>query len=99
MGREIQSRALEIRTVDKPGLDADECTLTLGDRDGRIRFLPKAATLGISLGWMGQGLSMLGEYAVDVVAVREPPASVVIRGQPTNMCASAKTQREVAGRM
>ncbi|RKT98686.1 late control protein [Burkholderia sp. Nafp2/4-1b] len=92
--RVIQDRVLEIRTVDKPGLDADECTLTLDDRDGRIRFPPKGATLKISLGWMGQGLSMLGEYAVDEVGVRGPPASVVIRGKPANMRASAKTQRE-----
>lgn len=89
----IQDRVLEIRSVDKPGLDADECTITLDDRDGRIAFPPKGATLKVSVGWEGQGLSMLGEYAVDDVGVRGPPASVVIRGNPANMRATSKTQR------
>lgn len=89
----IQDRVLEIRSVDKPGLDADECTITLDDRDGRIAFPPKGATLKVSVGWEGQGLSMLGEYAVDDVGVRGPPASVVIRGKPANMRATSKTQR------
>ncbi|WP_312847733.1 phage late control D family protein [Burkholderia gladioli] len=89
----IQDRVMEIRTVDKPGLDADECTITLDDRDGRIRFPPKGATVKVSLGWEGQGLSMLGEYAVDEVGLRGPPASVVFRGKPANMRATSKTQR------
>ncbi|EMN1928352.1 late control protein [Burkholderia ambifaria] len=89
----IQDRVLEIRAIDKPGLDADECTITLDDRDGRIDFPPKGATLKVSIGWEGQGLSMLGEYAVDEVGVRGPPASVVIRGKPANMRATSKTQR------
>ncbi|TET04914.1 late control protein, partial [Burkholderia cepacia] len=41
----IQDRVLEIRSMDKPGLDADECTITLDDRDGRVEFPPKGATL------------------------------------------------------
>ncbi len=89
----IQDRVMEIRTVDKPGLDADECTITLDDRDGRIRFPPKGATVKVSLGWEGQGLSMLGEYAVDEVGLRGPPASVVFLGKPANMRATSKTQR------
>ncbi|MDC6130513.1 late control protein, partial [Burkholderia gladioli] len=44
----IQDRVMEIRTVDKPGLDVDECTITLDDRDGRIRFPPKGATVKVS---------------------------------------------------
>ncbi|WP_336817560.1 contractile injection system protein, VgrG/Pvc8 family, partial [Burkholderia gladioli] len=63
------------------------------DRDGRIRFPPKGATVKVSLGWEGQGLSMLGEYAVDEVGLRGPPASVVFRGKPANMRATSKTQR------
>ncbi|WP_257835009.1 phage late control D family protein [Burkholderia glumae] len=89
----IQDRVLEIRAIDKPGLDTDECTITLDDRDGRIQFPPKGATLSVSIGWEGQGLSLLGVYAVDEVGVRGPPASVIIRGKPANMRATSKTQR------
>jgi phage protein D len=91
--RVIEDRVLCIRTVDKPGLEADECEIELDDRDGRIQFPPKGATLKISLGWSGKGLSFLGEYAVDEIALKGPPASVVIRGKPANMRASAKTHR------
>ena len=45
------------------------------------------------LGWEGQGLAMLGKYAIDEVGLRGPPASVVIRGKPANMRATSKTQR------
>ncbi|MDR6447702.1 phage protein D [Paraburkholderia terricola] len=91
--RVIQDRVLRIRTVDRPGLESDECEIELDDRDGRIQFPPKGATLRISLGWSGKGLSFLGEYAVDEVALKGPPASVVIRGKPANMRATAKTHR------
>jgi len=91
--RVIQDRVLRIHTVDKPGLDADECELELDDRDGKIEFPPKGATLKVSLGWGGQGLAFLGEYAIDEVSLKGPPASVLIRGRPANMRATAKTHR------
>lgn len=80
--RVIQDRVLQIQTTDKPGLEADECEIELDDRDGKVRFPPKGATLKISLGWEGQGLSMLGEYAVDEIVLRGPPATIIIRGRP-----------------
>lgn len=91
--RTIQDRVLEIRTVDKPGLESDECEITLDDRDGKIQFPPKGATLRVSLGWSGKGVSLLGEYAVDEITLKGPPALVVIRGKPANMRATAKTHR------
>ncbi|HEF5152712.1 pyocin R2_PP, tail formation [Burkholderia multivorans] len=91
--RVIQDRVLRIQTTDKPGLEADECEIELDDRDGKVRFPPKGATLKISLGWEGQGLSMLGEYAVDEIVLRGPPATIIIRGRPANMRATSKTQR------
>ncbi|ASL45139.1 hypothetical protein bAD24_I16820 [Burkholderia sp. AD24] len=91
--RVIQDRVLRIRTVDKPGLEADECEIELDDRDGRIEFPPKGATLRLSLGWEGSGLAFLGEYAVDEIALKGPPTSVIIRGKPANMRATSKTHR------
>lgn len=91
--RTIQDRVLRIRTTDKPGLEADECEIELDDRDGVIRFPPKGATLKISLGWAGQGLSLLGEYAIDEIVLRGPPATVAIRGRPANLRATSKTHR------
>ncbi|MEJ0003474.1 MAG: contractile injection system protein, VgrG/Pvc8 family [Pararobbsia sp.] len=89
----IRDRVLRIRTVDKPGLDADECEIELDDRDGKIAFPPKGATLRISLGWEGQGLAFLGEYAIDEILLKGPPASLVIRGCPANLRATSKTHR------
>ncbi|SDI01648.1 hypothetical protein SAMN05216466_1167 [Paraburkholderia phenazinium] len=89
----IEDRVLRIHTVDKPGLDSDECEIELDDRDGKIEFPPKGATLRISLGWQGQGLALLGEYTIDEIALKGPPASVIIRGRPSNMRAGSKTHR------
>ncbi|TCK43482.1 hypothetical protein B0G84_1818 [Paraburkholderia sp. BL8N3] len=91
--RVIQDRVLRIHTIDKPGLDADECEIELDDRDGKIEFPPKGATLKVSLGWEGQGLAFLGEYAIDEISLKGPPASVLIRGRPANMRATSKTHR------
>ncbi|WP_213766738.1 contractile injection system protein, VgrG/Pvc8 family [Caballeronia sp. dw_19] len=89
----IQDRILRIRTVDKPGLESDSCEIELDDRDGKIQFPPKGATLRISLGWQGEGLAFLGEYAIDEIALKGPPASVIIRGRPANLRATSKTHR------
>ncbi|KVZ72519.1 phage late control D family protein [Burkholderia ubonensis] len=91
--RVIQDRVLRIQTTDKPGLEADDCEIELDDRDGKVRFPPKGATLKVSLGWEGRGLTMLGEYAIDEIVLRGPPATMVIRGKPANMRATSKTHR------
>ncbi|ODP33059.1 phage late control D family protein [Pandoraea sp. ISTKB] len=89
----IEDRVLKIHTTDKPGLEADECEVELDDRDGAIQFPPKGATLRISLGWEGKGLSLIGEYAIDEITVRGPPDTMIIRGKPANMRATSKTHR------
>ncbi|CAJ0817153.1 hypothetical protein LMG19087_03002 [Ralstonia wenshanensis] len=92
----LRDRVLEIRLTDKPGMEADRCEIRLDDRDGKIAFPPKGAKLRISFGWVGKGLSTRGTYAVDEIELSGPPATIVIRGKPADMRATAKAQRNAS---
>ncbi|MGQ0711186.1 MAG: phage late control D family protein [Rhodoferax sp.] len=92
----LRDRLISIRTTDKPGLEADECEIHIDDRDGKVAFPKKGATLEISLGYLGEKLTFLGRYTVDEIEVSGPPQSIVIRGKPANIAATMKSQRRHA---
>lgn len=89
--RLFQDRLIEIKLVDKPGMDSDECTIRLDDRDGALDFPSKGATLKISLGWDGQPLNYMGTYAVDEISWSDGPDQMTIKGKPADMRAAAKS--------
>jgi phage protein D len=89
----IHDRLLSIRTTDKPGLESDECELTLDDRDGAVGFPKKGATLKVSLGYVGDDLWMIGKYRVDEIEVSGPPQQIVIRAKPMDIKDTMKDQR------
>lgn len=95
----IQDRVLELSIVDKPGLESDELTLKLDDRDGRVAMPSKGAKLRISLGWMtaaGPRLDYMGAYSVDEISWSAGPDTLTIKGKPADMRAAAKSQRQAA---
>lgn len=92
----LRDRLMEIRITDKPGLDADQLEIRLDDRDGRVEFLPKGATLRVALGWRGQPLAPMGSFAVDEIELSGPPATIAIRAKPADMRQDARSQRSVA---
>lgn len=89
----LRDRLLSIRTTDKPGLEADECEIHIDDRDGKVAFPKKGATLEISLGYVGEKLTFLGRYKVDEIEVNGPPQTIVIRGKPANIAETMKSQK------
>lgn len=89
----LSDRLLSIRTTDKPGLASDECEIRIDDRDDRIALPKRGATLEISLGYEGEKLTFIGKYKVDEVEVSGPPRSMVIRGKPTNIASTMKSQK------
>lgn len=89
----IRDRLIEIRITDKPGLESDSCEISLDDRDSRVEFPPKGATLRVSLGWMGEPLHYMGTYRVDEVELSGPPLTIVLRGKPADLRQEAKGQR------
>lgn len=92
----LRDRLLSIRTTDKPGLEADECEIHIDDRDGKVAFPKKGATLEISLGYIGEKLTFIGRYKVDEIEVSGPPQTIVIRGKPANIAATMKSQKRYA---
>ncbi|ACO79375.1 Phage late control D protein [Azotobacter vinelandii CA] len=92
----LRDRLLELRIVDKAGLESDELEISLDDRDGRMAFPPKGARLRVSLGWKGRSLSPMGTYTVDEIELSGPPATMTIRAKPADMRQEARSTRSVA---
>ncbi|GHT92797.1 phage late control protein [Betaproteobacteria bacterium] len=89
----LRDRLISLRITDKPGIESDECEITVDDRDGAVAFPRKGATLEISLGYEGQKLIFVGKYKVDEITVSGPPQQMVIRGKPADFAATLKSQR------
>jgi phage protein D len=89
----IRDRLISLRVTDKPGLESDECELTIDDRDGAVAFPEKGATLLVSLGYIGEPLSFLGKYRVDEIEISGPPQTIVIRAKPLDIAETMKSQR------
>lgn len=89
----INDRLLQLRTVDKPGMESDEFELRIDDRDGAVALPRRGAGIEVFLGYAGSTLSRLGRYTVDEVEVSGPPDTLVIRGKASDMRGSGKTTR------
>lgn len=90
----IRDRLIELRVVDKPGMDSDEVEIKLDDRDSKVIFPPKGATLRVSLGWSGQRLNYLGTFVVDEVELSGPPSSISVKGKPADLRQVSRGQRD-----
>ena len=53
----LADRLESLQVVDKAGLDSDELTITLDDRDGAVGLPARGAVLEVSLGYAETGLS------------------------------------------
>lgn len=89
----FNDRVTRIQTVDKPGLDSDECEITIDDRDGKVAFPSRKSTVSIALGYEGEGLSHIGTYKVISAKLSGPPRSIIVKGEPANVIATMKNQR------
>lgn len=89
----FNDRVIKIQTVDKPGLDSDECEITIDDRDGKVAFPSRRSTISIALGYDGAGLSHIGTYKVISAKLSGPPRSIIVKGEPANVIATMKNQR------
>lgn len=89
----INDRLLQLRTTDKPGLEADEFELRIDARNGVIALPARGALIDVSLGHAGRPLTRLGRYTVDEVELAGPPDTLVIRGKASDVRGSGKTIR------
>lgn len=88
----LRDRLISIQITDKSGLTSDSCDIRVDDRDGKVAIPPRGATLTVSLGWAGSGLSYLGTFLIDEVTLESSPMTLTIHGKGADMRQSAKSQ-------
>lgn len=94
--RLIADRLLQLRTVDKPGMESDEFELRLDDRDGAISLPSRGSSIEVFLGYEGQALTRINRYVVDEIECSGPPDTMVIKGKAADVRGSGKTTRNGA---
>jgi hypothetical protein len=92
----LADRLESLQVVDKAGLDSDELTITLDDRDGAVGLPARGAVLEVSLGYAETGLARIGRYRVDEVKSSGPPQQVSFSGRPADMSGKIKQVRRGA---
>ena len=85
----IRDRLIELTVTDEAGIQSDELKLTLDDRrreDGAIAQLPRIGTvLTVSIGYAESSLVSLGQFIVDEVEIRSPPATLTVSAKASDM--------------
>ncbi|SFU79829.1 phage late control D family protein [Pseudoduganella namucuonensis] len=89
----LRDRLISIQITDKPGLAADTCEIRIDDRDGKVAVPPKGASLRVSLGWAGRGLSAMGTFKIDEVTLESSPMTLTLHGRSADLRKGAKSQR------
>ena len=89
----MADRVAEITVTDKPGMESDECSIKVDDRDGLVAIPPRGAMVQIRLGWQGQSLFDFGVYVIDEVSITGGPRSMMIKGKPANLRGAVKSHR------
>ena len=87
---QINDRLLSLEITDEAGLRADAIDIKLDDRDGAIALPPKGATLNVSLGYGGSGLTYMGAYEVDEMDLAIVPQTMKITGKSADMGGTIK---------
>lgn len=77
----VADRRLSASVTDEAGIEADQFTMTLDDRDNVLAWPEKGAKLAVWLGYVESGLLKVGDYIVDEIEYSEPPATMVIRAK------------------
>ncbi|MCL2829439.1 MAG: contractile injection system protein, VgrG/Pvc8 family [Betaproteobacteria bacterium] len=89
----FRDRLLSIRITDKPGMEHDECEITLDDRDDRLRLPRRGALLSVCLGYQSAELVEIGAYKVCEVEVKGPPSTLVLRCKAADLRDDCKSTR------
>lgn len=90
----VKDRLVELVVTDKAGVKADQCVITIDDRDQLIELPSKGAKLEISLGYVGQPLAKMGSYIVDTVEVENAPRLLTITATSADMGGTLKAPKE-----
>lgn len=89
----LADRLLSLTVTDNDGGTADQVTLDLDDRDGRLELPDMEARLEVALGFRGQALSVMGVFAVDGIGGTGPAQSMRITATAADMKKDVRSPR------
>lgn len=78
-------RLLSIEVIDEDGETADTVSIEIDNRDGRVAMPAENTRIEVWLGFRGQGLSMMGVYAVDALSGTGPANTMTIGATAADM--------------
>ncbi len=89
----IRRRLIKLSVTDEAGIKSDALDVTLDDRDARIAVPAPGVVITVALGYKETGLTPLGQYTADEVALSGPPASLGFRGASADMGGALKSMK------
>jgi phage protein D len=92
----VRDRLLELSITDEAGIKSDQLKLTLDDRrqNGAVASLPgMGMRLSVSLGYVESGLRDMGEYLVDEIELRHPPATLSVGARAADMSGPFRSRK------
>lgn len=90
---QIADRLLDLSVTDNAGEEADQLSLRLDNRDGRLEVPAHQAELTVSLGMAGAGLYPMGSWLVDSTELSGPPDTLFIGATAADMSAAIRAPR------
>jgi phage protein D len=87
---DLQKLLVSLHVIDESGVQSDSCEIVLDDRDSQIAIPNTGANLGVSMGYEGTGLTHVGTYIVNEIAISGVPNRVSIKGHAADLASSLK---------
>jgi phage protein D len=87
---DLQKLLVSLHVTDESGVKSDSCEIVLDDRDSTIAVPKTGANLGISLGYEDSGLTQMGTYIVNEIAISGVPNRVSIKAHSADFASSLK---------
>jgi hypothetical protein len=90
----IADRLLSLEIIDRAGVKSDRLTIEIDDRDQRLEIPRTGAKLAVWLGYVGEDLVKVGQFAVDGVDLAGPTRTMTIGANAVDMNGSIKAPKE-----
>ena len=84
----VARQLVQLALVDRPGAEADTLRIVLADAEEAFLLPPYGRVLSLELGYVGQ-IVFMGDFVVQRVEVRSPPAQIEIHAAATDFVAAA----------
>ena len=92
--QKIADRLVELEIIDRAGVKSDRLTITVDDRDQLLEIPRRGAKLAVWLGYAGEPLVKIGQYAVDSVQLSGPLRTMTISANAADMTGGIKAPKE-----